>query len=58
MTALEVILIGLGVVFLTLSILTLVTYFFGWLIDRYFVKEDDDEKVAAMVAAIQVGGEK
>lgn len=59
MTALEVILIGLGVVFLTLSILTLVTYFFGWLIDRYFVEEeDDDEKVAAMVAAIQVGGEK
>lgn len=61
MSALEVIIIGLGVVFLTLSILTVVTYFFGWLINKYFVEEeeeDDKEMIAAIVATVQTRGEK
>ncbi|MBS3817578.1 MAG: OadG family protein [Candidatus Thermoplasmatota archaeon] len=60
MNPLEVILIGIGMVFLTLSILTLATYFFGWLIDKYFVKEekDDKEKIAAVVAAVRSRGGK
>ena len=61
MSALEVILIGLGVVFLTLSILTVTTYFFGWLINKYFIKEEDEdekEKIAAIVAAVQARGEE
>ncbi len=58
MNELEVILIGIGVVFLTLSILTMATYFFGWIINKYFVEEeeDDKEKIAAIVAAIQARG--
>jgi len=61
MSAIEVIIIGIGVVFLTLSILTLATYFFGWIINKYFVeeeKEDDKEKIAAIVAAVQARGGK
>ncbi|MFW6064061.1 MAG: OadG family transporter subunit [Candidatus Natronoplasma sp.] len=59
MSAIEVIIIGIGVVFLTLTILTLATYFFGWMINKYFVEEedeDDKEKIAAIVAAIQARG--
>ncbi len=57
MSALEVILIGLAVVFATLTILTLSTYLFGWIINKYFVKEEDDRaKVAAIVAAIRSRG--
>ncbi len=57
MSPLEVIIIGLVVVFATLSILTLSTYFFGWIINRYFVEEEDDKaKVAAIVAAIHSRG--
>lgn len=48
------ILIGLGVVFLTLGILTFSTYLMGWLINKYFRETDDDEgaRVAAVVAAL------
>lgn len=58
MNPIEVILIGIGMVFLTLTILTLATYFFGWLINKYFVEEekDDKEKVAAIVAAVRSRG--
>lgn len=41
MSPLEIIIIGVGVVFLTLSILTLATYTFGWIINKYFVEDDD-----------------
>ncbi|MBS3782058.1 MAG: OadG family protein [Candidatus Thermoplasmatota archaeon] len=60
MTVLEVIVIGIGVVFLTLTILTFATYFFGWVINNYFVEEEKDEKdkVAAIVAAVQTRGGK
>jgi|GEM_PF-2678167 len=59
MTPIEVILIGLGVVFVTLGILTGSTYLFSWIIDKYFVKEEEDEleKVAAIVAAIRSRGD-
>ncbi|MGM0510492.1 MAG: OadG family transporter subunit [Thermoplasmatota archaeon] len=57
MTPLEVIIIGIAVVFITLTILTLSTYFFGWMINKFFVEEEDEkEKVAAIVAAIQSRG--
>ncbi|MFO7991778.1 MAG: OadG family protein [Thermoplasmata archaeon] len=58
MNTLEVILIGLGVVFITLTILTVCTYFFGYIINKFFVSEDEDEKekVAAIVAAIHSRG--
>ena len=58
MNELEVILIGIGVVFLTLSILTLATYIFGGVINKYFAEKEEDskEKVAAIVAAIQARG--
>ncbi len=58
MNTLEVILIGLGVVFITLTILTVSTYFFGYIINKFFVSEDEDEKekVAAIVAAIHSRG--
>lgn len=58
MNALEVIVIGIGVVFLTLGILTLSTYLLGWIINRYFEEEEEDEKkrVAAIAAAIQGRG--
>ncbi len=59
MTPIEVILVGLGVVFVTLGILTGSTYLFSWIIDKYFVKEEEDEleKVAAIVAAIRSRGD-
>ncbi len=59
MTPIEVILIGLGVVFVTLGILTGSTYLFSWIIDKYFVMEEEDEleKVAAIVAAIRSRGD-
>ncbi len=55
MSAIEVIIIGIAVVFLTLSILTISTYLMGYLINKYFLKEEKDEKekVAAIVASIQ-----
>ncbi len=58
MTPLEVMIIGIGVVFITLSILTLATYLFGWIINKFFVqeKEDEKEKVAAIIAAIHARG--
>ncbi len=58
MNTLEVILIGLGVVFITLTILTISTYFFGYIVNKFFVSEDEDEKkkVAAIVAAIHSRG--
>ncbi len=57
MSPVEVILIGISVVFITLTILTLSTYFFGWIVNKYFIDEEDDkEKIAAIVAAIQAGG--
>ncbi len=62
----EVILIGLGVVFLTLGILTIATEIQQRIINRYFLEEEVDtaeeelerEKVAAIVAAIHSGGER
>lgn len=60
MNTLEVISIGLGVVFVTLGILTASTYFFSWIINRFFVKGDDNdelEKVAAIVAAVRSKGD-
>lgn len=59
MTPIEVILVGLGVVFVTLGILTGSTYLFSWIIDKYFVKEEEDEleKVAAIVASIRSRGD-
>jgi len=57
MSPLEVIVIGIGVVFVTLTILTLSTYLFGKIIDEFFVEEEDEkEKIAAIVAAIQTRG--
>ncbi len=57
MSPVEVILIGIGVVFLTLTILTLATYLFGWIANKYFVEEEDEkEKIAAIVAAVQTRG--
>ncbi len=57
MTPLEVIVIGIGVVFITLTILTLSTYLFGEIINRFFVEEEDEkEKIAAIAAAIQARG--
>ncbi len=55
MSAIEVIIIGITVVFLTLSILTISTYLMSYLIDKYFLKEEKDEKekVAAIVASLQ-----
>ncbi len=58
MNTLEVILIGLGVVFITLTILTMSTYFFGYIVNKFFVSKEDDEKekVVAIVAAIHSRG--
>ncbi|MFP3872586.1 MAG: OadG family transporter subunit [Candidatus Aenigmatarchaeota archaeon] len=58
MTPLEVIVIGISVVFITLGILTLSTYFFGWIINKFFIEkeEDEEEKIAAIAAAIQSRG--
>ncbi len=58
MTPLEVIGIGLIVVFVTLGILTMSTYLIGLIVNKYFDKPDDDEKarVAAIVAAIRSRG--
>jgi len=57
MSPLEVIVIGIGVVFITLTILTLSTYLFGKIIDEYFVEEEDEkDKIAAIVAAVQARG--
>ncbi len=60
MTPIEVILIGLGVVFITLGILTLSTYLFGSIINRFFVSKEEEEmeKIAAIVAAIQSRGDQ
>ena len=48
--------IGITVVFLTLTILTIATYIMSHVIEKYFVeeeKEDKKEKIAAIVAAVQ-----
>ncbi len=53
-----VIVTGIVVVFITLGILTLSTYITGWIVERSFGRRDEDEKerIAAIVAAIQAGG--
>ncbi len=57
MTPLEVVVIGIGVVFVTLTILTLSTYLFGKIINKFFVEEEDEkEEIAAIVAAVQARG--
>jgi len=57
MSPLEVIVIGIGVVFLTLTILTASTYLFGKVINEFFIEEEDEkEKIAAIVAAVQSRG--
>lgn len=58
-STLEVILVGLVVVFLTLEILTLATEIQEKIINKYFMEEEEreEEKIAAIVAAIQSKGE-
>ncbi len=58
-TTVELIFVGILVVFITLGILTLSTYITGWLVEKIYGGRDDDEKekVAAIVAAIRAGGE-
>ncbi|MFO8110764.1 MAG: OadG family protein [Thermoplasmata archaeon] len=57
MNSIEVVIIGLGVVFVTLGILTASTYLFTWIINKYILKENEEkEKVAAIVAAIRSRG--
>jgi len=62
MSPIEVVIIGIAVVFLTLSVLTIATYLMGYIINKYFLKEEkyEKEKVAAIVASIQsqTGGGK
>lgn len=60
MTTIEIIVIGLSVVFITLSILTVSTYFFGYIINKFLTgkEEIEEEKVAAIVAALQSRGGK
>jgi len=57
MDPIQVIVIGIGIVFITLTILTLSTYLFGKIINRFFVEEEDEkERIAAIAAAIQARG--
>ncbi len=53
---LQTVVIGIAVVFLTLTILTIATYIMSHVIEKYFVeeeKEEQKEKIAAIVAAVQ-----
>ncbi len=57
MNTLDLVLMGVLVVFITLGILTLSTYVTGWLLGKFYGKDHDEkERIAAMVAAIRWGG--